>query len=168
MIPLPPHHGPDAAGVTPQLPVCRDSVKAFRSRTLDVAVRRTGGSGRQRTPRTRSRCRGGLVPLSHAADRLPATAYRWWPLLGNGERSRVRVGDQRQRGGSCAPDGALRFNRQVMMLLPTPIEFIVIHELAQPTHQNHSPDVWALVAKAMSDTQHRRRRFRDAGRALPL
>ncbi|MCY3805547.1 MAG: SprT family zinc-dependent metalloprotease [bacterium] len=105
---------------------------------------------------------------SRAADRLPATVERWWSQFGEGESPRVLVRDQRQRWGSCAPDGTLRFNWRAMMLPPALIEYIVVHELAHLTHKNHSPDFWALVAKAMPDAQHRRQRLREAGRALPL
>ena len=105
---------------------------------------------------------------TRAADRLPATVERWWPQLGEGEAPRVLIRDQRQRWGSCAPDGTLRFNWRAMMLQPALIEYIVVHELAHLTHKNHSPDFWALVAKAMPDAQYRRQRLREAGRALPL
>ena len=40
-----------------------------------------------------------------AAERLPDVVERWWPRLGRGEKSRILVRDQRQRWGSCAPDG---------------------------------------------------------------
>ena len=103
-----------------------------------------------------------------ATDRLPATVERRWPQLGEGEPPRVLIRDQRQRWGSCAPDGTLRFNWRAMMLPPALIEYIVVHELAHLTHQNHSRDFWALVVKAMPDAQHRRQRLREAGRALPL
>ncbi len=105
---------------------------------------------------------------ARAADRLPATVERWWPQLGDGESPRVLIRDQRQRWGSCAPDGTLRFNWRAMMLTPALIEYIVVHELAHLTHKNHSREFWALVAKAMPDAQHRRRRLREAGRLLPL
>ena len=105
---------------------------------------------------------------ARAADRLPATVDRWWSQLGEGESPRVLVRDQRQRWGSCAPDGTLRFNWRAMMLPPALIEYIVVHELAHITHKNHSPDFWALVAKAMPDAQYRRQRLREAGRELPL
>ncbi|MCY3925651.1 MAG: SprT family zinc-dependent metalloprotease [bacterium] len=105
---------------------------------------------------------------ARAADRLPATVERWWPQLGGGESPSVLIRDQRQRWGSCAPDGTLRFNWRTMMLPPALIEYIVVHELAHLTHKNHSRDFWALVARAMPDAQHRRQRLREAGRALPL
>ena len=103
-----------------------------------------------------------------AAERLAASVDRWWPRLGRGEKSRVLVRDQRQRWGSCSPDGTLRFNWHAMMLEPALIEYIVVHELAHLTHQNHSTGFWGLVSKAMPDAQRRRRRLREAGRMLPL
>ena len=90
-----------------------------------------------------------------AAERLPASVERWWPRLGRGERSRVLVRDQRQRWGSCSPDGTLRFNWRAMMLVPALIEYIIVHELAHLTHRNHSPNFWGLLSKAMPDAQER-------------
>ena len=44
----------------------------------------------------------------------------------------VLIRDQRQRWGSCAPDGTLRFNWRAVMLPPALIEYVVVHELAPP------------------------------------
>ena len=103
-----------------------------------------------------------------AAKRLPDIVEHWWPRLGRGEKSLVLVRDQRQRWGSCAPDGTLRFNWRAMMLKPALIEYVVVHELAHLTHRNHSADFWALLSTAMPDAQQRRSRLREMGRALPL
>ena len=105
---------------------------------------------------------------NRAAERLSTLVRRWWPRLGRGDMSNVLIRDQRQRWGSCAPDGTLRFNWRTMMLGPTLIEYVVVHELAHLTQQNHSADFWALVTNAMPDAQQRRRELRDAGRMLPL
>ncbi len=105
---------------------------------------------------------------TRAVERLPASVERWWPRLGHGERSRVLIRDQRQRWGSCSPDGTLRFNWRAMMLVPALIEYIIVHELAHLTHRNHSPNFWGLLSKAMPDAQERRKRLREAGRTLPL
>ena len=103
-----------------------------------------------------------------AAERLAETVERWWPRLGRREMSQILVRDQRQRWGSCAPDGTLRFNWRAVMLKPALIEYVVVHELAHLTHRNHSTDFWALVSKAMPDAQQRRLRLREEGRVLPL
>ena len=103
-----------------------------------------------------------------AAEHLSASVERWWPRLGWGEKSRILVRDQRQRWGSCAPDGTLRFNWRVMMLEPSLIEYVIVHELVHLSIKNHSTDFWRAMAGVLPDIEHRRRRLREAGKALPL
>ena len=105
---------------------------------------------------------------ARAAVRLDSNVRRWWPQLGRGAQPRILIRDQRQRWGSCAPDGTLRFNWRAMMLPPALIEYVIVHELAHLTVKNHSADFWGLVSKAMPDAQHRRRSLREVGRTLPL
>ena len=105
---------------------------------------------------------------ARAAVRLAADVDRWWPRLGRGAKSRILVRDQRRRWGSCAFDGTLRFSWRAMMLEPSLIEYIVVHELAHLTHRDHSTAFWSLVSEAMPDARQRRQRLREAGRALPL
>lgn len=105
---------------------------------------------------------------ARADERLNAVVDHWWPRLERGTRSRALVRDQRQRWGSCAPDGTLRFNWRTMMLKPALIEYVVVHELAHLTHRNHSPDFWGLVASLMPDAQRRRQILTEVGRTLPL
>ncbi len=106
--------------------------------------------------------------VRRSAERLAACVDRWWPRLGRGERSRILIRDQRQRWGSCAPDGTLRFNWRAMMLGAALIEYIVVHELAHLTHRNHSTDFWDLVAAALPHSQRSRQLLREAGPTLPL
>ena len=105
---------------------------------------------------------------ARAAERYPAGVDRWWPRLGSGVRSQVLIRNQRRRWGSCASDGTLRFSWRGMMLEPALIEYIIVHELAHLTVQNHSPDFWKLVTSVMPDAQRRRKRLREAGRTLPF
>ena len=99
---------------------------------------------------------------------MPEVVERWASALGSNEKSPVLIRDQRQRWGSCAPDGTLRFNWRAMMLKPALIEYVVVHELAHLTHRNHSTEFWSLISKVMPDVQQRRRSLSDAGRFLPL
>ena len=103
-----------------------------------------------------------------ASERLEAGVERWWPRLGRGERRRILIRNQRRRWGSCTADGTLRFNWRLVMLRPSLIEYIVVHELAHLTVMNHSPDFCGLVAGALPDVQLRRRQLREAERCLPL
>lgn len=105
---------------------------------------------------------------SKAAQRLRAAVQSWWPRLGNGDEPRILIRDQRQRWGSCAPDGTLRFNWRVVMLEPSLIEYVVVHELAHLIVSNHSREFWRMMSSVMPDAEHRRRRLREAGKTLPL
>ena len=103
-----------------------------------------------------------------ATVRLQAGVKKWLPRFGGGPAPDVLIRDQRQRWGSCAPDGTLRFNWRVMMLEPALLDYVIVHELAHLTIRNHSDDYWQLVNRVMPDAQERRRKLRDIGRALPL
>ena len=105
---------------------------------------------------------------SRAEERLRDVVDRWTPRLRHGKKSHVFVRDQRQRWGSCAPDGTLRFNWRAMMVRPALLEYVVVHELAHLTHRNHSPEFWALIASVMPDSQRRRQLLRETGKTLPL
>ena len=103
-----------------------------------------------------------------AAVRLPTGVKKWLSRFGGGEPPEVLIRDQRQRWGSCAPDGTLRFNWRVMMLEPALVDYVIVHELAHLTIRNHSDGYWQLLNRVMPDAQVRRRKLRDVGRALPL
>ncbi len=116
------------------------------------------------------RIRKGIIAWyrERAAVRLPAGAKQWLPRFGGGPVPGVLIRDQRQRWGSCAPDGTLRFNWRVVMLEPALVDYVIVHELAHLIVRNHADDYWQLVNWVMPDAQERRRKLRVAGRALPL
>ena len=103
-----------------------------------------------------------------AEARLATIVERWWPRFGSGEPHQLLIRDQRQRWGSCAPDGTLRFNWRLAMLRPDLAEYVVVHELAHLRVRSHSPEFWDLLSLAMPDAQERRRRLREVGKSLPL
>ena len=100
--------------------------------------------------------------------RLPQAVEMWRKRIGLSETPGVLIRDQRQRWGSCAPDGTLRFNWRVVMLAPALIEYVVVHELAHSRVNSHSAEYWALVSNLLPDAQQRRQRLREAGKLLPL
>ena len=103
-----------------------------------------------------------------AEVRLETGVNKWLPRFGGGEPPDVLIRDQRQRWGSCAPDGTLRFNWRVVMLEPALVDYIIVHELAHLTVRNHSDEYWKLVNRIVPDARERRRKLRDVGRFLPL
>ena len=105
---------------------------------------------------------------ARAEEHIAEGVDLWWPSLGVGERSRVLIGNQRSRWGSCAPDGTLRFSWRTMMLPPEVVEYIVVHELAHLTVKAHSTEFWGFVSRALPDVKDRRKLLREVGPALPL
>ena len=105
---------------------------------------------------------------SRARVQLAESVDSWWGRLGKGSRSRILIGDQKSRWGSCAFDGTLRFSWRVVTLEPSLIELVVVHELAHLTHRNHSPKFWGLVSSVLPDVQEKRKRIREAGLRLPI
>ncbi len=103
-----------------------------------------------------------------AEHRLGDGVRRWWHRLGNEGEPKTLIRNQRQRWGSCAPDGTLRFNWRVMMLEPSLVEYVIVHELCHLSVNNHSADFWQLMASILPDTERRRRRLREAGKTLPF
>lgn len=72
------------------------------------------------------------------------------------EPGQVRLGNQRRRWGSCAPDGTLRFNWRIIMAAPELLDYLVVHELAHLRQPNHSPAFWAEVAAVIPEYGDRR------------
>ena len=103
-----------------------------------------------------------------AAQRLPRTVELWRKRMGWPDTPGVLIRDQRQRWGSCAPDGTLRFNWRVVMVHPELAEYVIVHELSHLKISSHSAEYWAQVSDLLPDAQQRRRRLREVGRLLPL
>ena len=58
----------------------------------------------------------------------------------------VTIRDQKTRWGSCSSRGTLSFNWRLIMVPPTVMEYVIIHELAHMKEPNHSADFWQVVA----------------------
>lgn len=103
-----------------------------------------------------------------AEQRIPARVSYWKARFYLENLPRVLIRDQRQRWGSCAPDGTLRFNWRIVMLAPDVLDYVVVHELAHLQQKGHSKEFWNRVATVLPDYASRRRRLREAGMRLPL
>ena len=55
-----------------------------------------------------------------------------------------------------------------MMLKPSLVEYVIVHELVHLSVNNHSDDFWRLLSSVLPDMEQRRRQLREAGKTLPL
>ncbi len=82
----------------------------------------------------------------------------------------VSVGDAATRWGSCAADGALRFNWRLILAPPEILHFVVAHEVAHRLHMDHSPAFKAaeerLVGAPVAPLRSELRRLGPSLRAI--
>lgn len=104
---------------------------------------------------------------ARAAEVIPLRVEGWANTMGC-QPSRVVVKEQKQRWGSCGPDGVLRFNWRLVLGAPALLDYVVVHELAHLWHPHHGPAFWRAVARTMPDYRERRERLREWGRTLAV
>lgn len=103
----------------------------------------------------------GVIMLGGPADTVEARLLRWLKaearrLLDLETReyaakagvavTRVSIGDQRSRWGSCSSSGAIRYSWRLILAPDHVRRATVAHEVAHRVHMNHGPDFHALVA----------------------
>ena len=112
-------------------------------------------------------------PIKHPHDILmgreflPHAVDDHLPRLGHASRPRVLIGDQKTLWGSCAHDGTIRLNWRAIMLEPSLIDYIVVHELTHMDVKNHSEAFWDQASTILPDARGLRRRLREVERTLP-
>ena len=112
-------------------------------------------------------------PIKHphkilmGGELLPWAVDEFLPRLGHAARPRVLIGNQKTLWGSCAYNGTIRLNWRAVMLEPSMIDYIVVHELTHLDFRNHSEDFWDQVSTILPDALGLRRRLREVERTLP-
>lgn len=79
----------------------------------------------------------------------------WAPRL-DVKPSGLRVLDLGHRWGSCGKVGTLNFHWNTILLPPSIVEYVVVHELVHLREPNHTPAFWRRVDDALSDHQQRK------------
>ena len=102
-----------------------------------------------------------------AQARLEARVARWASIAGMGVPE-VLTRDQRQRWGSCSPDGVIRFNWRIVMAEPTLMDYVIVHELVHLKVRDHSRRFWDEVGRLMPDYRLRRVRLREFGEQVVM
>ena len=64
---------------------------------------------------------------------------------------KLEIRNQRTRWGSCSTGGTLSLNWRLIMAPSGVIDYIVVHELAHLSEQNHSEGFWQMVREQVPD-----------------
>ena len=101
-----------------------------------------------------------------AREAITAAVGREAERLGLHGWSRIRIGDQRTRWGSCSARGTLSFNWRLVMAPAWVREYVVVHELCHLRHLDHSPRFWELLDRACPARRDAQRWLRRLGPEL--
>ena len=130
---------------------------------LDIPVKLEAGRFKMRRDEV-ARGRATMVRwyTAHAQPWLTARVARY------AGRARVAPGvvtvqDLGFRWGSCGKGGRLYFHWQSILLPPSVVDYIVVHELVHLREPHHTPDFWRAVERAMPDWEPRRRWLAERG-----
>jgi predicted metal-dependent hydrolase len=75
----------------------------------------------------------------------------------------VEVRDLGFRWGSCGKAGTLNFHWASILLPPSIVEYVVVHELVHLRQANHTPEFWLGVERAMPDFEARKQWLAEYG-----
>jgi predicted metal-dependent hydrolase len=67
------------------------------------------------------------------------------------EYEKLELRNQRTRWGSCSTGGTISLNWRLIMAPPGVVDYLVVHELAHLTEQNHGREFWRLVGEYIPD-----------------
>lgn len=68
----------------------------------------------------------------------------------------VEVRDLGFRWGSCGRGGAVNFHWATILLPPSIIDYVIVHELAHLKEANHTAAFWRIVRRVLPDQGERR------------
>lgn len=91
----------------------------------------------------------------HAAHWLTRRVAGWAPRMGV-EPKGVEVRDLGFRWGSCGQSGRVNFHWATILLPPSVIDYVIVHELAHLLEPHHTPEFWKRVGRALPEYEQRK------------
>lgn len=94
-----------------------------------------------------------------AVEKIIPLTKKWAKIM-DVEPEHISFRYSKNRWGSCSSTNRISFNYHLVKLSSSLIEYVVVHELAHITHQDHSKDFWQLVHKFLSDYKMKEEKIR--------
>jgi predicted metal-dependent hydrolase len=91
----------------------------------------------------------------HARHWLRQRVKAWAARMGV-EPEGVEVRDLGFRWGSCSQAGNLNFHWATILLPPSIVDYVIVHELAHLVEPNHTPEFWLRVGRALPEYEQRK------------
>jgi len=99
---------------------------------------------------------------AHATTWLKKRIRQWTPRF-TAEPRGVEIRDLGYRWGSCGKGGTLNFHWAVILLPPSIVDYVIVHELAHLIEPNHTPAFWQQVARVLPDYEQRKTWLAEKG-----
>ncbi len=124
-----------------------------------------------------------VVPIKYEGEKQQKAIQTWFKKLAKkvlAERlafiesriglnsSSLKIGDSRGRWGSCNSYGNIILNYRVVMLPPSIIDYVIVHELCHLLELNHSKKFWQNVARFLPNYELQRKNIKEFGFLLSL
>lgn len=77
--------------------------------------------------------------------------------------SKIRIGNQRTRWGSCSSKGTISYNWKLILMPEEVRDYVVLHELCHLLEMNHSSRFWKIVEETMPNYKEYRRWLKENG-----
>ncbi|WP_457747266.1 M48 family metallopeptidase, partial [Sulfurimonas sp.] len=94
-----------------------------------------------------------------AIEKIIPLTKKWAKNMGV-EPEHISFRYSKNRWGSCSSTNRISFNYHLVKLSSSLIEYVVVHELAHISYQNHSKDFWKLVHKYLPDYKIKEEKIR--------
>jgi predicted metal-dependent hydrolase len=96
---------------------------------------------------------------------LEQRVRRWVPRVGR-EPGDIRVQDLGFRWGSCGSRGNLNLHWAAILLPPSIIDYILVHELVHLHEPRHTPEFWRRLERVVPDYENKKRWLAENGAEL--
>lgn len=80
----------------------------------------------------------------------------------------MKISDSRGRWGACSNKGSIIFNYRVVMLPPSVIDYVIVHELCHLVEMNHSKKFWNLVYSFLPNAETQKQKIKEYSFLLSL
>ena len=75
----------------------------------------------------------------------------------------LEIRDLGFRWGTCGKSGTLNFHWATVLLPPSIVEYVVVHELVHLLEPNHTPEFWTRLERVMPDYETRKKWLAENG-----
>lgn len=104
--------------------------------------------------------------IKNKAATFTTTRMKRFTLLMQEQPTTIQIREQRQRWGSCTPDGKIILNWHIFLAPTSVIDYILVHELAHLKDMNHSNEFWHTVKVIMPNYEDKKEWLRINGKKL--